>query len=154
MTRGPTERPPAARMAGAPFATAIVLVATRRLALRAVGLAFLAFILSLGRADVLRAGDQSEGLIIREIRITGNSSAKDETIRGKLISRVDRPFNKRTMDNDIRTLNDTKLFTHVSCDVSRLSDGKGVVLTFRVSASRDCPSCRSTRSGSSLEPWA
>jgi outer membrane protein insertion porin family len=132
MKRGPTERPPTARMAGAPFATAIIPVAMRPLALVAVGVALL---LVLGRAQVLRAGDQSEGAMIREIRITGNSSVKDETIRAKLISRVERPFNKRTMDNDIRTLNDTKLFTHVSCDVSRLSDGKGVILTFRVEES-------------------
>jgi outer membrane protein insertion porin family len=72
-------------------------------------------------------GDQLDGLpdqIITELRIEGNSSITPEQIRGKMKSRVGRPFNRNTIDEDYRALEATHWFSKISIYNERVPGDK------------------------------
>ena len=126
MTRGSQENAPSARTAPAGR--------TLRLVFPILGLIVLAGISSSQYAKAA-AGDPAgatSGTLV-EIKIEGNNSIDDQKVRAKLSCRAGRPYDKAAVDADLRTLLATKWFSDVNYKVEHSKDGKGYVLTFKVS---------------------
>ena len=99
-------------------------------------LAFLGLVvlLILAGSRPARAGkprDLPDGSVT-EIRIQGNSSITPEQIKSHVKSRVGRPLDRTTLDDDLKALNGTKWFSDVRIEYDRSGDGQGVVLVIIV----------------------
>ncbi len=87
---------------------------------------------SSGPASAGRGGELPEGLIA-EIKFQGNQSITVEQLRGKIKSRVGRPLDRATVEDDMRTLLATKWFSDVAPVLDKApGDGGKFILTFQV----------------------
>jgi outer membrane protein insertion porin family len=105
----------------------------RRRALALVRLcAALALTLGLARiGHSASSGDLPDG-IVTAVQIEGNVSITAEQIKGKLLSRPGRPLDQDKIEVDIRSLSATKWFSYVGAFFEPDPNGKGYILTFKV----------------------
>lgn len=69
---------------------------------------------------------------IAAVIIEGLHSIAEEKVRDKLLSRVGRPIDRKVLNADVKTLNDTHWFSNVAVEYSRASDNQGLILYFKV----------------------
>ncbi|MDG3005381.1 BamA/OMP85 family outer membrane protein [Paludisphaera mucosa] len=86
----------------------------------------------LAAAPAASAQAPPKGTVV-EIRIEGNSSITAEKIRGKLLSKVNAPYDHQKVDADLKSLIATKWFSDVEPFYEETPPGSGkIVLIFRV----------------------
>ncbi len=96
-----------------------------------VGLASLLVLAGSRLAQAGKIKDLPEGLIA-EIKYQGNQSITPDQMRGHIKSRVGRPLDRATLDEDLRSLIGTKWFADVQIQYDSSPKGDGVVLIFVV----------------------
>ncbi|HEV7734437.1 MAG TPA: outer membrane protein assembly factor BamA [Candidatus Binatia bacterium] len=69
---------------------------------------------------------------IEKVAIDGNIRVEEDAIRVHLQSQVGKPFERATLDKDIRAVYAMGFFDQVNADVTPAPGGKGVVVTFKV----------------------
>ncbi|MFM1802219.1 MAG: hypothetical protein RJA81_1571, partial [Planctomycetota bacterium] len=72
-----------------------------------------------------------EGTIV-DIQIEGNQTVDTAEVLRKLSSRVGRPLERKSIENDIRSLLDSSWFSDVQPFYDKSQDGSGYVLIFKV----------------------
>jgi outer membrane protein assembly factor BamA len=93
----------------------------------------------LPHAASARPADPLEGLIVREIRVTGLRNLSPDTVIRHLATRTGEPFRRRTLALDQRRLDELRLFSAV--EIRPELDAGAVVL--QVAVTRRCACCRS-----------
>ena len=96
-------------------------------ALTSMAWLFLATFLAAVEAEGADAGD----LVISEIRVVGNSSITAEQVRGKIKSREGRPFDRNTIEADLKAIVATHWFADVNYTIEKDASGR-VNVTFMV----------------------
>ncbi len=131
MTRGEPKGPGLPGMA-APAGTKAT-TPPRRAPAAAVLLAALMILARSGPAQAARGGGELPDGLIAEIKFTGNKTISVEQIKGKVKSRVGRPLDRATVEDDMRALLATRWFSDVVPTFDPAPGGKGeFVLTFQV----------------------
>ncbi|MDO4549865.1 MAG: BamA/TamA family outer membrane protein [Planctomycetia bacterium] len=75
-------------------------------------------------------GREYEGKIVADVRIVGNSRISVERIMQHIFTRVGRPFSTEVFEQDLRRMNQSRLFVLVEPHLQNAS--QGVVVIFRV----------------------
>ncbi|WP_435006991.1 POTRA domain-containing protein [Tundrisphaera lichenicola] len=127
MTLGVFQNPPTPGMAAAIESTK-----ARAACLRA-SLLIAGLILALGGSVLAAKSNQLPEGTISEIKVEGNTSITVEQVRAEIKSRVGRPLDRATVEQDMKTLLARKWFSEVAPVFDdQTAAGKGIILIFRV----------------------
>ena len=145
MTRGEQNRPPMPGMATAAGRVGAIRLRAALFALVAALVAALAGTTHAGKPP----GGLPEGNVV-DIKFEGNASITAEQIRGKIKSRAGRPFDRATVESDLRALEGTHWFSDVQILYDQAPDGKGVILVIHVA---EMPVLRDVQFIGLIEGW-
>ena len=96
-----------------------------------VGWTILTLILGSGDTHAAKTKDLPEAPVT-EIRFQGNKSIKPEQIQGHIKTRLNRPLDRKILEDDLKDLNSTQWFSDVRIEYDNSLDGKGVILIYIV----------------------